>query len=360
MKILKYIIIGSLAMVFAVACQKGIDPISYVAPGTDTAAPVVKINYPTDVTVIRDEASKVPVKIQCEAADDIELASIVLKMDGTQIATFTSFIDYRRAVESYIYDGVSDGKHTLTVTATDLAGKTGTQSVTFSKTTPYHPLYEGEVFYMPFDGDFVEQVNNIAPDSLIGTPGFVDGKIGKAYVGFPNSYVGFKTSRLPGIPGTEFSMAFWYNLNAVPDRAGILEICRPYSVFNDSTRFKGFRLFREASGTKQNISINFGLGKAEVWSLSPFTTIAQTGSWIHIAVSFSATTATIYVDNKVVKTLAIANPIDWTDCNYLSIMSGRPYFAYWNHLSDLSQMDELRIFNKAITADEVAHLYAAK
>jgi hypothetical protein len=119
---------------------------------------------------------------------------------------------------------VSDGKHTLTVTATDIAGKTGTQSVTFSKTTPYHPLYDGEVFYMPFDGDFVEQVNNKPPDSLIGTPGFVDGKIGKAYVGFPNSYVGFKTASIPGIPGTQFSMAFWYNLNAVPDLKSVVLI----------------------------------------------------------------------------------------------------------------------------------------
>jgi hypothetical protein len=360
MKILYNISTLALLLCIVVGCQKGIDPISKVEPGPDQTAPVVKINYPTAVTVIRDDAPKVKIKIQCEASDDIELASIVLQLDGTQIATFSSFIDYRRAVVENIYDGVTDGKHTLTVTATDLSGKTGTQSVQFQKTTPYHPIYDGEVFYMPFDGDFVEQVNNKPPDSLIGTPGFVDGKIGKAYVGFPNSYVGFKTASIPGIPGTQFSVAFWYNLNAVPDRAGILEICRPYTVFNDSTRFKGFRLFREANGTKQNISINFGLGKAEVWSLSPFTTIAQTGNWIHIAVSFSATTATIYINNQVVKILAIANPINWTDCKYLSIMSGRPYFTYWNHLSDLSKMDELRIFNKALTAEEVALLYAAK
>lgn len=360
MKILKYIILVSVAMVFAVACQKGIDPIAYVAPGPDTAAPLLTITYPTSATLIRDEASKVPVRISFDAKDDIELANVIVKMDGTQIASFSDFKDYRHAIESFIYDGVSDGSHTVSVTATDLSGKTTTQSVVFLKTTPYHPLYDGEVFYMPFDGDFIEQVNNIPPDSTIGTPGFVDGKIGKAFAGFPNSYVGFKTSSIPGIPGAEFSFAFWYKLNAVPDRAGILEICRPYSVFNDSTRFKGFRLFREANGTKQNISINFGVGKSEVWSLSPFTTIAQTGSWIHIAVSFSATTATVYVNNQVVKNISLAAPIDWTDCKYLSLMSGRPYFSYWNHLSDLSQMDELRIFNKAITAAEVAQLYSAK
>ncbi len=363
MKIITKLSIPVLMLLLAASCQKGIDPITAVAPGPDTEVPVVKINYPTDVTLIRDDAPSVPIKIQVEASDDIELTSIVLTLDGTQITSFNSFIDYRRAVESYIYDGITDGVHELTATATDLSGKTSSVSVHFTKTTPYHPIYDGEVFYMPFDGDFIEQVNNIQPDSVIGTPGFVDGKIGKAYVGFPNSYIGFKTSSLPGIPGTEFSLAFWYNLKAgqpPDDRAGILEICRPYAVFNDSTRYKGFRLFREANGTKQNISINFGLGTAEVWSLSPSTTIEQTGNWIHIAVSFSATNATVYVDNQVAKTISLAGPIDWTDCNYLSIMSGRPYFAYWSHLSDMSNMDELRIFNKAITADEVSQLYSAK
>ena len=38
-------------------------------------------------------------------------------------------------------------------------------------------------------------------------------------------------------------------------------------------------------------------------------------------------------------------------------MSGAPTFAYWNHLSDLSLMDELRIFNTALTQAEVQAIY---
>jgi hypothetical protein len=357
MKIHKYIAIGTLAMVFAVACNKGIDPISAVAPGPDTAAPVVKINYPTSVTVIRDEASKVPVKIQCEASDDIELASVVLQLDGTQIATFSSFIDYRRAVEEYIYDGVTDGKHTLTVTATDLSGKTGTQSVQFQKTTPYHALYDGEVFYMPFDGDAIEQISNTSA-TVVGSPTYVDGKKVKAYAGATDAYLNFPTT---GLLGSEFSLAFWYNINGTPSRAGIFAIARPYTVYNDTTRYKGFRIFRENSGTSQNIGVNIGIGKAEVW-ISPITTVtsANFGKWMHIAISVSATTAKVYIDNVLVKTAALTKPIDWTDCAPISIASGKPNFTYWDHLSDLSLYDEMRIFNKAITAEQVAALFAAK
>jgi hypothetical protein len=34
-------------------------------------------------------------------------------------------------------------------------------------------------------------------------------------------------------------------------------------------------------------------------------------------------------------------------------MSGAPRFTEWSHFSDLSLMDELRIFSKALTQDEI-------
>jgi hypothetical protein len=57
---------------------------------------------------------------------------------------------------------------------------------------------------------------------------------------------------------------------------------------------------------------------------------------------------------------AIATPIDWTGCNSLSIGSGMPNFVYWLHFSDLSLYDELHIFKRAITAEEVQNFYNVK
>lgn len=344
-------------LLVAASCQKGIDPITAVAPGPDTEAPVVKINYPIEGTLIRDDAPKVPIKIQVEASDDIELASIAIQLDGTAITSFSSFKDYRRAVEEYIYDGVTDGEHEMVVTATDLAGKTGSQTVHFQKTTPYHPIYDGEVFYMPFDGDNMELISNTEATKY-GFPTYVAGKIKQAYAGATDSYLTFPTT---GILGGEFSLAFWYNINGTPARGGIFAIARPYAVYNDTTRYKGLRIFRENSGTSQNIGVNLGTGKAEVW-ISPITTVtaANFGTWMHIAISVSGTTANVYINGAVVKTATLAGPIDWTNCSPISIASGMPNFSYWDHLSDLSLYDEMRIFNKAITADEVMQLYSAK
>jgi len=361
MKILDKILILAMILLFAAGCQKGIDPISKVAPGPDTAAPVVKINYPTDVTIIRDEAQKVPVKIQLEAADDIELASIVVQMDGTQIASFSSFKDYRRAVEEYIYDGVTDGVHALTVTATDLAGKTASATVHFQKTTPYHPIYDGEIFYMPFDGDVIEQISNTSA-TVVGSPSFVDGKKGKAYAGATDAYLTFPTTNL--IKTKEFSAVFWMKINPVPDRAGILIISREDSLnpkypLIQNNRTSGFRFFREGSATSQQVKVNVGEGGTlESWNDGGFITPATSG-WVQLAFTISGTKSTIYI-NGVKARDAVLTPIDWTGCNLLTIMSGVPRFTEWNHFSDLSSLDELRFFNRALTADEVLQMYSAK
>lgn len=361
MKILYNISILALLLFIAASCQKGIDPISKVEPGPDQTAPVVKINYPTAATVIRDDAPKVKVKFQCEASDDIELASIVLQLDGTQIATFNSFKDYRRGVEEFIYDGVTDGIHTLTVTATDKAGKTGAQTVQFQKTTPYHPIYDGEVFYMPFDGDAIEQVSNISA-TVVGSPKYVDGKKGKAYAGATDAYLNFPTTNL--IKTKEVSAAFWMKVNALPDRAGILTVSREDSTNAgypaiQNKRTSGFRFFREGSATSQRFKVNVGMGGTlESWN-DGGTVDPSKAEWVHLAFTVSGTKSTIYING--VKALdATVTPIDWTGCNLLTIMSGVPRFTEWNHKSDLSLIDELRFFNKALTAAEVTTLFTAK
>ena len=360
MKVHNYLYILAFLLIIVAGCQKGIDPITKVEPGPDTAAPVILINYPVEGTLIRVPDKIAPIKIQVEASDDIELKSIVINLDGTDIASFSTFIDYRRAVESFIYDKLANGTHILLVTATDLSGKTTTASVNFKKTDPYVPEISGEVFYMPIDGDYVELITNNEATKY-GLPTFVDGKKGKAYAGATDAYL---TYPFTGLGGTEFSVAFWYKLIAPPDRGGILSISRPNSgtlttAPPDSTRWKGFRMFHENSGTNQNIGVNLGTGKAEVW-ISPIITITPPGTWMHIAVSVSTSVATVYINGAVAKTAPLDGPIDWTSCTLISIASGVPNFVYWSHLYDLSQYDEIHIFNKAISAADVTKLYTVK
>ena len=159
-----------------------------------------------------------------------------------------------------------DGDHKLIVSATDIESKTSTSEVNFSKEPPYSPQFDGELLYMPFDGNYMDLIG-FEEATKVGTPGFSgSGYVGSdAYRGAADSYLTFP---LEGLANTEFSAAFWYKVDATPDRGGIL------TVGNDTpeNRKQGFRLFREGSPTEQRIKLNVGFGADESWNDGGVTT----------------------------------------------------------------------------------------
>ncbi len=355
MKTIKYILVGALAIVFG--CNGGIDPITPVEPGADETAPVVTIDFPVAGTKIELPEEVSSVNIQFEVSDDIEVGTIEVMYDDTEIGSFNSFIDYRRTIKSLVYDNVTYGNHTVTVTATDLDGKSTTASVDFEKAPPYIPKYDGEIFYLPFDGEYMDMIS-FKTANVVGTPGFANESVvgPKSYQGATDSYLTFPTE---GLQNQEFSAIFWMKVNAVPDRAGIL-VMGPVDEENPdamNNRTGGFRFFRENAGGKQRFKLNVGTGDGETWidGGSAADVDPTIDEWVHFAFTISPTKAVVYIDGQVVKEGDFAG-IDWTGCDLLSIMSGVPRFEGWDHTSDLSLMDELRIFNKTLTQEEIQNI----
>jgi len=354
MKILKYLIIGTFAIICATACNEGIDPITAVDPGPDESAPEVTIKYPLEGTKIQVPELVTSINIQFEVTDDIEIKSISVSIDGTEIANFSEFKDYRRAILEYLYDNITNGAHTLTISATDLDGKNTTESVNFEKTPPYIPKYDGEIFYLPFDGDYMEMIS-FQNATVVGNPGFAGESVQglNAYAGATDSYLTFPTD---GLQGNEFSAIFWMKINAVPDRAGILVMGPPDpnnpTAMNNRT--SGFRFFRENAAGMQRFKLNVGNGTADSWfdGGAAADVDPTTNEWVHFAFTISSTEAVVYIDGQVVSQ-GVFTGVDWTDCDIFSIMSGAPRFTGWNHLSDISFMDELRLFDKALMQSEI-------
>jgi len=346
------ILIIILSMFIFSCTESYIDEIIPVDAGPDMADPEVIINFPTEGTQIRVPEDVTPINIDFEVRDDIEIESIRVLLNGTAIATFNEFLDYRRALIVHRHAELGNGPHTLTIEARDLAGKTTTKTVNFEKVEPYTPLYDDEIFYLPFDGDFMELVSTEAAN-VQGNPGFANGIIGRAYAGANNAYLTFPTE---GLLHDEFSAVFWYRVNGTPDRAGILTIGPPdtNNPNNMNNRTSGFRLFREAAGSMQRIKLNIGNGNADNWfdggaaaDVNP-----AANEWVHVAITISQSRAAVYLNGQPVSQGTFPG-VDWTGTDILSIGSGAPRFTEWGHLSDQSLIDELRIFSSALSQADI-------
>jgi len=354
MKILRHILIVTIASTLIVACEVKdfIDPIDEVEPGPDESAPVVQIDYPAEGTAIRVRDDTTSIDIEFEVRDDIEIQSVILKVDGNQVTEFTEFKDYRVFIDQYTFDPVTNGEHTVTIEATDLNGKSASQTVGFEKIAPYETRYDGEVLYMPFDGNAMELIT-ITNAEETGNPGFDDGLVNQAYQGAAESYLSFPVDTLIH---ESISAAFWYHVDpaATATRAGMLTVGRPSD--NDGDRTQGFRMFRVGNETRQTIRLNVGKGDGDSWYTAggDFRLTLAEADWIHVAFTISADSVAIFLDGELAAGGAFEGPVGWDGCETLSIGSGAPNFTVWNHLSDINSLyDELRFFNKFLTQQEI-------
>ncbi len=315
---------------------------------------ILKINYPLEGAAIKDFDDPSSIDFEIQVDDDNVVREISISLDGTQIGLLNNFDNPRHILETVTYDGLTYGEHILTVTSTDINGVSTTTEVNFTKETPYNPTFEGEVLYMPFDEDYRDQVRGYLADQ-VGSPGFAGSgyESPNAYMGAPNSYITLPTD---GLLNPEFSATFWIKTNPIPDRAGILTIS-PVDAANpnnQNNRSSGFRLFRENAGGNQVLKLNIG-SNGDNWFDGGATAALPIGEWAHIAISIGATEAAVYINGQLVSGHEFPG-LDWTGTDLLSIGSGAPRFVEWGHLSEESPIDELRIFDKALSQAEVASM----
>ncbi|MUP44331.1 LamG domain-containing protein [Gramella sp. BOM4] len=354
MKELNIRILGLLSflLVFSACEYDGIDPITPVEPGEDAANPEVTINSPVEGATINVLEEVSTINIRFEVVDDIEIAEIQVMVDGNTIATMDEFLDYRIVKEEVMFDNVTNGDHTVTVTATDMDGNTTTKTVSFSKEPPYTPKFPdlGEYLYMPFDGAYIDLMTLTEPE-VVGDPGFTNEAFlgSAAYAGAQDAYLEMPFTGL----GSNFTASFWYQVNGDPNRAGIL-----VAGSDAEDRQQGFRLFREGSAEEQTLKLNVGTGTGESWNDGGVLTVKE-GEWVHVAFTVTDTESVIYFDGVPVNTGTLAAPIDWTGVENLTIGHGGETFSYWNHLFDSSPIDELRLFDRALSAEEIQNLINA-
>lgn len=348
-----------IAIFFAIGCQD-LDRPGFGDYPLDP--PIITLNTPSadGSTVIRSNDPTTPITLNFQVEDDIEIFNITVNVDGVDLANMNDFTNVKNVlVDDLVFDA-STGTHTLIITATDSNDNVVTLSTTFviEDAPPYNPTFAGEMFYMNFEDNYTDAASNISATE-VGTPGFAgEGRVGTdAYAGATDSYLTFPTN---GLLGSEFSASFWYKLNAAPDRAGILVIGPPDDAnpTAPNNRKSGFRFFREARGGKQSFRLNIGNGTSDATAIPDAAFDLEDGTdWVHFTFTITQEMAMIYMNGDIIAEENITG-LDWTGCDILSIMSGAPRFIEWGHKSDLSYMDELRLFSVALTQSDITNIIA--
>jgi Concanavalin A-like lectin/glucanases superfamily len=211
---------------------------------------------------------------------------------------------------------------------------------------------DGEKLYASFENKYYLNSVSGAPAIKVGTPGLGMPKFGDySFSGASNSYISFPLKDLYSNAGISF--AFWYKVNASPDRAGIITI-NDNDNNADDNRNQGLRIFREGNTAKQRLKLNLGIGTAESWNDGG--EINVDGNWVYVAITISPTTSKIYFNGVLQNTASYTSAFDFSTSNTMVIGSGAPSFTYWDHKSDLSLIDDLRVFNKELSQTEIQNL----
>ncbi len=332
-----------------------------------TDGPIIAVSYPnpSGTTLVRSLDATTSFNAIFKVTDDIMLNSVVVKLDGNQVASFTDFSDPKLFEEAGLaVDNVDTGSHTLTISATDSNDNTTTTDVPFEKidAPPYNAIYPSEVFYMAFDGDYKDQVS-LTSAEVIGTPSFampgtLTGDNSEAYKGAANSYLSIPLSQVVSEGQKAFTAAFWYRMDPATGRAGLLTVSPPdpNNPDNPNKRTNGFRFFREGGAT-QTFKLNVGRGDGENWydGGSAAQLPADSGEWNHFAFTIAPDQCTVYINGEIVSSGAFSG-VNWSDCTQLSIMSGEPNFVGWGHRAATGAMDELRFFSEALTQEQIQNI----
>ena len=210
------------------------------------------------------------------------------------------------------------------------------------------PLYAWD-----FQSSNVDYVTGLSPafsttaGALTVAPTYTAGKYGQA-ISFPNnvsgaasnSYIRYNMS----IPIASFSVAFWMNPSQLPTAAGGQTYV---TIYDGSVNY--FNFYNNANGNwaalfGQNpytIPVNVGIQNTGL--------IIPQNAWSHMAATFINGTIAFYFNGGLVGTATFANT--WT-------VSQLYVGAYFNTFGGFNgSVDDLRIYNTALTAAQVQSIY---
>jgi hypothetical protein len=188
--------------------------------------------------------------------------------------------------------------------------------------------------------------NNTATTSSMTTTSLVAGKIGQAFsFNGTNQYISQAATTSLNL-GNAFSLAAWVYVTT-PVNASIIS-----KQFTTSVPYAlGFGL---ASGS--STQMDFGFYDGASWRLVSQSGTFSSGQWVHVVGTWNGTTASLYINGVLNNS---STPGGTAVDNASAIYFGRRHDSFFGTQFFKGRIDDIHIYNRAISATEVATLFGA-
>ena len=315
-------------------------PAPVTTPAPDTTAPTVDISAPTAGATV-----SATVAVGANAADNVGVFGVQFLLDGAPLNAEDTTAPY---ATSWDTTATPNGNHQLTARARDAAGNSTTsavRNVTVTNTAP--PPTGGLVAGYAFDASAGTTAADASASGITGTlangAGWAGGKYGNAVaLAGDDDVVSLGNPTALRLTGS-MTISAWINSAAFPgDDAAVVSKRGTGGFQLDTTidtgpRVIGFKLTTGAGGSM------FRYG----------ATAMQANTWYHITGVYDATARTMHVylngvldDGPLQGTVAA----DQQDSPQNVVIGQRPN---WAGFGFNGRIDDVRIYNRALTAAEV-------
>ena len=315
-------------------------PASATTLPSDTIPPAVSITAPAMNATVSNS-----VTVTAAASDNVAVHDVQFQLDGVNLGA-----DLTSAPYSFSWNTTtaSNGTHNLTAIATDTSNnRTTSASVTVTVNNGVSgPPTQGLIGYWNFDegsGSVAHDTSGSGYNGTMTGAAWTTGKInsGLSFNGTTSAVV---TS---GIAlGSRFSVSVWTNPAATTQAV--------YGRILETQYNGGLYLGADGSGTKYKFIVNTGSGATgacgSAYGCAEGGTIAA--GWHLVTATYDGAAARLYIDGAQVASETFTAP---GNTNY-PLYVGRYYGSNgygWN-----GALDEVRLYNRALTAAEVQAIYS--
>lgn len=234
---------------------------------------------------------------------------------------------------------------------TDIPVPSGEGGIINPTPTPTHtpPPQSGPIIRYQFDGNANDSSGNNRHASLVNGPNFVTGRVGQAVNlaggagGSASQYVDLPDGIVNGL--NNFTIATWVRLDTTGSWRRIFD-------FGNNTTVNMFLVPQSGSSTVRLAITTNGAGSEQRLNGSP---VLPTGVWKHVAVTRSGNTATLYIDGVQVSQNTSMTLSPSSLGNTTNNWIGRSQYTADRFLD--GQIDEFRIYNRALSVAEILALF---